>query len=105
MKGDILFQNVFVLFLIAIILEAAISAIFSLSFLEKFSESSIGKTIKELLMLIVAIFLCFKIKILTIFGNTGIIVPDLLDSIISGLVITRIANFIRDLLEKIKESS
>jgi len=111
MKGDILFQNIFTLFLIAIILEASISAFFSISLLENFRESAVGKSIREIIIILLAFFICWKVKKLTLFDGTGITIGtdlkihELFDSLIAALVISRIAFFIRDLIEKIKESS
>ncbi len=105
MHGDVLFQNVFVLFIISIIIEAAVMAILSLTFLKKFAESDLGKTIRDVVILLVALFVCWKVRILTLFGGTGITVPAWFDTIISGLVISRITSLIRDLVERIKENS
>jgi hypothetical protein len=111
MKGDILFQNIFTLFLIAIILECSISAFFSISLMENFRESTVGKSVREIVILLLAFFICWKVKKLTLFGGTGITIGadlkihDLFDSLIAALVVSRIAFFIRDLANKIKENS
>jgi hypothetical protein len=105
MRGDILFQNVFVLFILAIILESSVMAILTITALKKFSESDIGKTIRDVVILLLALFVCWKVRLITLFGGTGINVPAWFDTIISGLVVSRIANLIRDLVERIKENS
>ena len=111
MKGDILFQNIFTLFLISLILEFSISAFFSISLMENFRESTVGKSVREVIIILLAFFICWKVKKLTLFGGTGITigtnlkVHELFDSLIAALVISRIAFFIRDLANKIKESS
>ena len=102
MKGEILIQNVFYLFIIAIVLEAAIMAIFSLTALKEMADTKPVKIARDTLVLIVAIFFCYKVDILTVFRGTGVDLPRMADTVISALVLTRMANFIRDFISRIK---
>ncbi len=105
MKGEILIQNVFNLFVVAIILEASIMAIFSMTALKDITNSKPVEAARDALILILAGVLCYKVKLLTVFGGTGINLPFILDTVISALVLTRMTNFIKDFFQKIKISN
>ena len=105
MNGETLLQNVFNLFIMAIILEASVMAIFSLSTLKNLSSSRAFETTRDVIILILAFILCYKVSILTIFRGTGIKLPYILDTVISALVLTRMTNIIKSFLLKLKESS
>jgi len=102
MKGEILLQNVFYLFIIAIILEASVMAIFSISAVKKFSNKTSIETVRDLLIMAFSFIICYKEKIFTLFHESGIKLPFLLDIIISSLVLARMTFFIREFLAKLK---
>ncbi len=102
MNGEILIQNVFNLFIIAIILEASIMAIFSLTALRDLSEMKPVEAARDALILILAFVMCYKVDILTLFRGTGIKLPYILDTVISALVLTRMANLIKNFFARIK---
>lgn len=104
MHGEVLLQNVFYLFIIAIILEASVMAIFSMSVMKKLNDKTPVEAARDALILILAFVLCYKVSILTIFKGTGIKLPYLLDTVISGLVLARMTFFIREFLSKFKQS-
>jgi len=104
MNGEVLIQNVFNLFVIAIILESSIMAIFSMTALKEFDQSKPVETARDALILILAFVLCYKVTLLTIFRGTGIKLPYILDTVISALVLTRMTNFIKDFFSRIKLS-
>jgi len=102
MNGEILVQNVFNLFIFALIIEAAIMAIFSMSALKEMSSSMQFQTARDSLILILAFVLAYMIPILTLFKGTGIKLPYILDTVVSALVLTRMTYFIRDFFSRIK---
>ncbi len=102
MNGEMMLQNVFYLFIIAIILEASVMAVFSMSVMKKLSDRTPVEAARDALILILAFVLCYKVKLLTIFRGTGIKLPYLLDTLISGLVLARMTYFIREYLSKFK---
>lgn len=104
MNGEILIQNVFSLFIIAIILEASVMAIFSMSTLKNISSSKAVEAARDIIILLLAFVLCYKVNILTIFRGTGIKLPHILDTIISALVLTRMTNIIKSFLLRLKQS-
>ena len=105
MNGEVLIQNVFNLFIIAIILEASVMAIFSMSMLRNLSDNKAIEMTRDVIILILAFVLCYKVNLLTIFRGTGIKLPHILDTVISALVLTRMTNIIKTFLLKIKQSS
>ena len=102
MKGEILLQNLFYLFIIAIIVEASVMAIFSISIFKQIANTTSVDAIRDFLILLLAFVLCYKVKVLTIFKGTGIKLPYILDTVISGLVLTRMAFFIKEFLSRLK---
>lgn len=102
MNGEILVQNVFNLFIFALIIEAAIMAIFHMSALKEMSSSMQFQTARDSLILILAFILAYMIPILTLFKGTGIKLPYILDTVVSALVLTRMTYFIRDFFSRIK---
>ncbi len=102
MKGEILLQNVFYLFILAIILEASVMAIFSISYVKRFSSRMPVETARDVLIIILSFVVCHQEKFLTLFRDTGIKFPPLLDVIISALVLARMTFFIREFLSKMK---
>jgi hypothetical protein len=103
MNGDVLIQNVINIFIISIILEAAVMAVFSMSALRDLDSSRPIEATRDAIIIIVAFFLCYKVDILRIFRGTGIAVPHILDVIISALVLTRMSNFIRQVMTRFKK--
>ncbi len=102
MNGEILVQNVFNLFVIAIIIEAAVMAVFQISAMRDLESTKPFQTARDALILILAAVLCYKVQILTLFRGTGIKLPYILDTVISALVLTRMTYFIRDFFSRIK---
>ena len=102
MNGDALLQNVVNLFIIAIILEASIMAIFSVSALKGIANTRPVESTRDILIILVAFFLCFKVDQLSVFLRTGLGVPKIIDIIISTLVLTRMTLLIRTLMARFK---
>ena len=103
MKGEILLQNIVNLFVIAIILEAAVMAIFSSSALSDMQSSRVIEATRDGLIIVISLFVCYKVGVLRIFQGTGIKLPFILHTIISALVLTRMINFIRQVTSRFKQ--
>jgi len=102
MNGDVLLQNIFSVFIIAIILEAAVMALFNLSALKGLDRNRAIEATRDGIIIIVAFFLCWKVDILRIFRGTGMNMPWMVDVIISGLVLARMTNFVRQVMSRFK---
>jgi hypothetical protein len=103
MKGEILLQNVVNLFIIAVILEAAIMAIFTIEALKDMQPTRAIEATRDILVILVSLFICYKVDALRIFKDTGLKLPFVADTIISALVLARITNFIRQITSRFKQ--
>jgi hypothetical protein len=103
MKGEVLLQNVVNLFIISIVLNAAVMAIFSISVLKKVSLSRPVEATRDLIIILLSLFVCYQVDVLRIFKGTGINVPFILDTVVSGLVLATMMNFIRQLMARLKQ--
>jgi hypothetical protein len=103
MNGDVLIQNIINLFVISIIMEAAIMAIFSMSSLKSLNAKRPIEASRDALVIIISFLLCYKVDILNIFRGTGIKVPQILDIIISALVLTRMTNFVGNFMSRLRQ--
>lgn len=102
MKFEVLIQNVFILFVIAIILESCIMAIYSLTALKDISESRPAQVSRDALVIILALVLCYKVQLLSLFSGTGIKLHHYLDTVISALVLVRLTNLIGDFFNRLR---
>ncbi len=102
MNTDILLQNIFNVFIISIILEFCISAIFSINLLKDFTESSVGQSVREGAIIIIAAVICYNVPVFRIFRRV-LELPYQLDWIISTLILVRMTFMIKGFLDKIKE--
>ena len=102
MKIEMLIQNVFTLLILGIIIEASIMAIFSMTFMKELDESRPVEIARDVMILFLSLALCYKVDLFTLFGGTGVKLPRLMDAVISGLVLTRMANLFKDFFGRIR---
>ncbi len=102
MNIEALIQNVINLFVIAIILEAAIMAIFKMRSLSAMESSRAFEASRDGIIIIICLFLCYKVGVLRLFKGTGIVLPRLIDIVISALVLARMTSFVGGFMSKMK---
>ncbi|OHD70071.1 MAG: hypothetical protein A2W19_04560 [Spirochaetes bacterium RBG_16_49_21] len=106
MKLDVLIQNVFYLFIFAVVLEVAIMAVFSMTILRDISENRSVKIARDIIILLLAWMICYKSNLFNLFTNTGIILVGQrwyrLDVIISALVLAGFTNMVSQLFDRIR---
>lgn len=102
MKFEMLVQNVFILFVISIIMESCVMAIFSLTALKEISETRPVQVARDTIIVILAIVLCFKVNIFSLFRGTGIELHKYLDTAISALLLVRLTNLVGDFFNKFR---
>lgn len=102
MKFEILIQNVFVLFVIAIILESCVMAIFSMTALKDISDNRPVKVSRDLIIVVLSLVLCYKVAVISLFNGTGIKLHPYLDTAISALVLVRLTNLIEGFFERFR---
>ncbi len=102
MKWEILIQNVFNFLIIAIVIEMSIMAIFSMTALKEMGNSRPVQMARDTIVVLLALVLCYKVDILSLFLGTGVKLHQILDTVISALVLTRLTNLVRDFFSKFK---
>jgi hypothetical protein len=102
MSGEILFQNLFNLFIIAIIVESSVMALFSMSALQSLNDNVAVKSLRDGLILITALAICYLIPKLWLFSKTGLVVPKFLNIAISGLVLARMTAIVSNFFARMK---
>jgi hypothetical protein len=106
MKLDILIQNVFYLFIFAIVLEVAIMAVFSMTALKDVSENRPVKIARDVVVLMLAWLICYKSNLFNLFKDTGITLIGerwyKLDVVISALVMAGFTNIVSSIIDKMR---
>jgi hypothetical protein len=105
MNAEVLVQNIFNLFVVAIILEASVMALFSMSAFKMLNRNTAVDSARDVIILLIALVLCYKVEMLTVFTKTGIDMPKMIDTIISALVLTRMTNLVLTFFSRIKVES
>ncbi len=102
MKFEILIQNVFILFVIAIIIESCAMAIFSLTALKDISENRPVQVARDTFVVILALVLCYKVELLSLFSGTGIKLHKYIDTAISALMLVGLTNVVNGFFGKLR---
>jgi len=102
MKFEILIQNVFVLFVISVIMESCVMAIFSLTALKDTYETRPVQIARDTIIVLLAAVLCYKVDIFSLFKGTGIHLHKYLDTAISALLLVRLTNLVGDFFNKLR---
>jgi hypothetical protein len=105
MNAEVLVQNVFNLFVVAVILEAAVMAIFSITALKKMEDNSVINTVRDVAILVLSAFICYNVRKLNLFSGTGLKLPELVDVLISALFLARMTILVQNIFSKIKLGS
>ncbi len=102
MKFEILIQNVFILFVIAIIIESCAMAIFSLTALKDISENRTVQVTRDTFVVLLALLLCYKVELLSLFAGTGIKLHKYIDTAISALMLVGLTNVVNGFFSKMR---
>ena len=102
MKSDIIISNIFSLFVIAIIVETAVSALFSITAVKEHERKTLMKSMREAITFLTAFLFCFVVPEIRIFRESGIPITGMADTIISALLIARMSDIVRGLISKLK---
>jgi len=103
MSVEVIVQNILNLLVMAIIMEAAIMALFSMSSMHDMGSKRPVEATRDGLIIVVSFILCYKVNILRVFANSGLHLPVLIDIIISALMLTRLTNFVRVFMSRFKK--
>lgn len=98
--NNLLLQNIITVFLMALVIEACVSILFSITAVRIVEHTMAVKTTKEAVTFITAFIVIFFMKSVRIFHGSGIYLPEIVDYIITSLVAVRFMLFIRNLFAK-----
>lgn len=104
MKADLLLSAILNMLLFSIVVEGAVSAIFSITAMRVIETKRVVQTSREAVTFIVCAVAVFYIEPLRLFKAAGITFPMIGDIIISSMVLMRLTGFIRDLFNKVRQS-
>jgi hypothetical protein len=106
MRLDVLIQNVFYLFVFAVVLEVAIMAVFSMTLLRDVSENRSVKIARDVIVIVLSWMICYKSNLFNLFYGTGITLVGArwyrLDVIISALVLAGFTNIVAHLFDRLR---
>lgn len=105
MKTDLLLQGLINMLLLSIVIEGAVSAVFSLTAMRMIEAKRTVQTSREVLTFLVSLLFVYTVEPLRLMKSAGINFPMIGDLIISSMVLSRIAGFIRDLMNRIRSGS
>jgi hypothetical protein len=104
MKAEILLQNIVNLFIISIVLYAAITAIFSISAIKRLPAARSIDATRDVIVILSSLFLCYRVEVLSLFKGTGFNLPQILDTVLSALVLAAMVNSIRNFMGRLKQN-
>ena len=102
MNIEVLVQNIINLFVVSIIIEAAVMALFSMSSLRDVGSRRPVVATRDGIIIIVSFLLCYKVEVLSVFRKTGMALPVLIDVIIIALVLARMTNFVNSFMSRLR---
>lgn len=105
MNGMVILQNMILLFILGIVFESAISAIFSITAIKSARGKVIVRSSKEALLYLTVFVVCFFLPDARILKNSGINVPMILDYILSSLVTARFSMLAGDIFSRMSEGN
>ncbi len=102
MKSSVIISNIFSLFVVAIVIETAVSAFFSITAVKEHERKVLMKSMREAITFLAAFFFCFVVPEIRIFKESGIKITGMADTIISALLIARMSDIVSGLISKLK---
>lgn len=100
-----LWDNLMFFLIVGIFIELAISAIFSIRIIDDMLNTTLLRSVKNVLVMIAAFGVCAKVDQMRFFYGTKIAMPELIHFILSSLVLARMANLTHDAVNYIKSRS
>ncbi|RME93725.1 MAG: hypothetical protein D6767_00410 [Candidatus Hydrogenedentota bacterium] len=96
--GQFIDNLLFIIFM-ALIIEVSLSAILSIKLIKPFFETDIGKTIRDILIILIAFGFCTKVPSLKIFYKVKVSLPASLNLVLSALLLARFVKWFHDWIE------
>lgn len=102
MKSDLLLQVLINMLLVSVVVEGVVSAVFATSSLKSVESKRVVQTTREAITFLVALLFVYVIDSMRIMSASGIKFPKIGDMVISSLILSRFAGFIRDLMYRVR---
>lgn len=100
-----LWDNLMLFLVVGIFIELAVSAIFSIRFIDDLLNSTLLRSVKNALVIVAAFGICTKIDQLRFFYGTKIAVPEAIHYVLSSLVLARMANLFHEFSNYVRARS
>lgn len=100
-----LWDNLMFFLIVGVFIELAISAIFSIRIIDDLLNTTMLRSVKNVLVMIAAFGVCAKVDQMRFFYGTKVFMPDLIHFILSSLVLARMANLTHDAINYVKSRS
>ena len=101
-SGEQIWNNIFLIIVIALVIELAVSGLFSIKYIE---ELAFAENFKNVLIIVIAFGLCAKIPELRILYKSRIAIPDLIHMVMTALILSRIVSLFHDWFLSLKAKS
>ncbi|MCB1146047.1 MAG: hypothetical protein KDK38_04540 [Leptospiraceae bacterium] len=98
-----LWEKIELFLYLALVIELSVSAILSIKFLDQLLQSTLTKSIKNLLVILISFGVVWNMKNLRLFAGSTIEVSHAIDFLLSALFLARLANILHDLFALLKE--
>jgi hypothetical protein len=102
MKSSILLANFANIFLMAVVVEIALAAVFSITAVKDYENKTPVKITKEVVTFLVCFFVCWFFPVLRLFLGTDLGIKPVPDIVITSLVLTRLTGVIRDIFVRLR---
>ena len=101
--GEQLWNNLFLLAIMALIVELAVSGLFSIKYLETLIQSdNAAQNMKNVLVIVIAFGLCAKIPQLRILYKSSLPIPDTIHMVLTAFILSRVSNLFNTWFESLK---
>lgn len=100
---DGIWKKIELFFYFALIIELSVAAILNIPLLKDLLRSTLTKSIKSLLVLLIAVGLVFNISEIRLFAGMKIKVSESIDILFSTLFLARFSNLLHDFFKTLKE--
>ncbi|MCS6984865.1 MAG: hypothetical protein NZM25_07065 [Leptospiraceae bacterium] len=98
-------SNLLLLIFMAFVIEAVISAIFSLRVVEELLRSNWLQTVRSAFVILVAFGLCGRIDEMRLFLKSGLKVPGAIDYVVTSLFLVRLTTLLHDFFAYLRKRS
>jgi hypothetical protein len=101
MRAEIFLQNIINILLVAIVLQVAVMSVFSLKIIKDIAGRPLDSA-KDIIILLISLYLCWKVPFLTVFRGTGLAVPHIFDMVMCALMLSRFVAFVDSFFQRLK---